>query len=115
VLTTLSPLPSDAYVYIRFLRMLCRILLPIWLISWAVLFPVDAVNTQVAGKTKLERLTYGNVDPSNQNRLWAHLSLAWLFTSEPDKKQTGSLDDGMRRTLNTHLPIPQCGSCTIFE
>ncbi len=82
MLKVLYPSLADAYVYIRFLRMLCRILIPIWLISWAVLFPADAVKTKVAGKTGLEQLTYGNVSPSKQHRLWAHLVLAWVFTSK---------------------------------
>jgi hypothetical protein len=71
---------QDAYIYVRFLRMLVRTFMPIWLLSWVILFPVDAVKTQVAGKSGLEKLTFGNIEPSKQSRLWAHLILAWVFT-----------------------------------
>ncbi|KAI6116124.1 hypothetical protein F5141DRAFT_1290632 [Pisolithus sp. B1] len=70
----------DAYLFVRFLRMMIRVLLPIWIISWAVLLPLTSVNNSVAGKTGLDRFTFGNVSPYNQPRYAGHLVCAYLFT-----------------------------------
>ncbi|KAI5829710.1 DUF221-domain-containing protein [Schizophyllum commune Tattone D] len=67
----------DAYLFVRFLRMLTRIFAPIWIISWLVLLPLDAVGGSGDG---LERFTFGNVSRQNTSRYWAHLILAWVFT-----------------------------------
>ncbi|OBZ67557.1 Uncharacterized protein RSN1 [Grifola frondosa] len=70
----------DAYFYVRFLRMMARVLLPIWVISWVVLLPVTSVNTSVDNHTGLDRYSFGNVSPSGQSRYAAHIILTWLFT-----------------------------------
>ncbi|KAG1745311.1 hypothetical protein EDB19DRAFT_1927258 [Suillus lakei] len=70
----------DAYLFVRFLRMMIRILLPIWFISWAVLMPVTSVNNSVANSTGLDRFIFGNVSRDNQVRYWAHVVLTYLFT-----------------------------------
>ncbi|KAI5996352.1 hypothetical protein EDD15DRAFT_517309 [Pisolithus albus] len=70
----------DAYLFVRFLRMMIRVLLPIWIISWAVLLPLTSVNNSIAGKTGLDRFTFGNVSPYNQPRYAGHLVCAYLFT-----------------------------------
>ncbi|THH28353.1 hypothetical protein EUX98_g5835 [Antrodiella citrinella] len=70
----------DAYFFVNFLRMIARILLPIWLISWLILLPLTSANTSVANHTGLDRFIFGNVAPDKQNRYWAHLILTWLFT-----------------------------------
>ncbi|KAF9067098.1 hypothetical protein BDP27DRAFT_1329517 [Rhodocollybia butyracea] len=70
----------DAYFYTRYLRMMAIILLPIWVISWIVLLPVDSVGTSVAGNTGLNRFIFGNVSPDQPLRYIAHIILAWLFT-----------------------------------
>ena len=72
----------DAYFFVRFLWMIVRILFPIWVISWAILMPVDAVKTGSAGNTGLDIFTFGNVGANDQARYAAHLVLAWLFTGE---------------------------------
>ncbi|KAF5389675.1 hypothetical protein D9757_006040 [Collybiopsis confluens] len=74
----------DAYFYVRYLRMMVTILLPIWFISWAVLLPVTSVNTQVNGNTKLNRFIFGNVAPDKSDRYAAHIILVWLFTGKMD-------------------------------
>ncbi|KAJ9093395.1 hypothetical protein QFC21_006425 [Naganishia friedmannii] len=71
---------ADAYVFIRFIRMMLKIFIPTWLLTWIVLLPIDAVGTQVEGKTGLDQLTFGNVDTRHQSRLWAHLVMAYVFT-----------------------------------
>ena len=70
----------DAYFFVRFLRMMVRMLLPIWLLSWVVLLPVTSVNTSVAGHMGLDMFIFGNVAPDKQDRYAAHIILVWLFT-----------------------------------
>ena len=67
----------DAYMFVRFLRMMVRFLLPVWLLSWAVLLPTTAVGGQGVG---LDRFNFGNVGRDETERYWAHLLLAWVFT-----------------------------------
>lgn len=71
----------DSYFFVRFLRMLVRIFLPIWLISWVVLLPLTSVGTGISGHSGLDRFTFGNVASNTQSRYAAHLILAWGFTS----------------------------------
>ncbi|KAF8532450.1 hypothetical protein JB92DRAFT_2688545 [Gautieria morchelliformis] len=70
----------DAYMFLRFLRMMVKILFPIWLVSWLVLLPVTSVGTSMPGRTGLDRFTFGNVAPNVTDRYAAHLLLAYLFT-----------------------------------
>ncbi|KAH7910261.1 hypothetical protein BJ138DRAFT_1127011 [Hygrophoropsis aurantiaca] len=70
----------DAYLFVRFLRMIIRILLPIWIISWAVLLPVTAAGTSSTGATGLDRFNFGNIPKNQQSRYAAHIILVWLFT-----------------------------------
>lgn len=72
----------DAYFYVRFLRMMTRILLPIWFFSWIILLPLVAVNSEVDGRSGLDKLSFGNVATNKQTRYAGHLILAWLFTCE---------------------------------
>ncbi|KDQ31952.1 hypothetical protein PLEOSDRAFT_1074367 [Pleurotus ostreatus PC15] len=70
----------DAYFYVRFLRMMVKILLPIWLLSWAVLLPVTSVNTNVEGNEGLNKFIFGNVATNQQKRYAAHIIMVFLFT-----------------------------------
>ncbi|KAI0764620.1 DUF221-domain-containing protein [Trametes elegans] len=70
----------DAYFFVRFLRMMVRILVPIWLISWLVLLPITSVRHDDGGHTGLDRFTFGNVPSNQQTRYAAHLILTWFFT-----------------------------------
>ncbi|KAG2337567.1 DUF221-domain-containing protein [Suillus weaverae] len=70
----------DAYLFVRFLRMMIRVLLPIWFISWIVLMPVTSVNNSSANSTGLDRFIFGNVSRDHQARYGAHIILAYLFT-----------------------------------
>lgn len=71
----------DAYFFIKYLRMMVRVFLPIWLLSWLVLFPVTSVNTHVGNLDGLDTLTFGNVAPDRQLRYAAHLIMAYIFTA----------------------------------
>lgn len=75
----------DPYVFVRFLIMMSKVMIPIWLLSWLVLLPVDSANTGVGGKTGLDRFTFGNVAGEDQDRLWAHLILDYLFIGESER------------------------------
>lgn len=68
----------DPYVFLRFMRMLIKAFVPIWVISWIVLLPINSVGNSVTTDL-LERFTFGNVMKANQSRYWAHLVLAYLF------------------------------------
>ncbi|KAG6831418.1 hypothetical protein H0H87_005239 [Tephrocybe sp. NHM501043] len=70
----------DAYFFVRFLRMMTRVFLPIWILSWAVLLPVNSVNTRNGSSDGLEQFTFGNVEPSKQTRYAAHIILVYFFT-----------------------------------
>lgn len=72
----------DAYLFVHFLRMVTRILLPIWLISWVILLPLTSADTSVENHTGLDRFIFGNVARNRQSRYWAHLILTYLFTCE---------------------------------
>lgn len=80
-----------------------KAMVPIWLLSWAILLPVDAANSDVDHKSGLDRLTFGNVAKNKQSRYWAHLILDYCFICEfvhivPKKK----------------LMLQQSGSCISF-
>ncbi|KAH9962925.1 DUF221-domain-containing protein [Russula dissimulans] len=70
----------DCYFFVRFLRMMVRITIPIWLVSWAVLLPLTSVNTDVSGHTGLDKFIFGNVSDTSQPRYSGHLVLTWIFT-----------------------------------
>ena len=72
----------DCYFYVRFLRMMVRVMLPIWLISWAVLLPLTSVNTGVPGHTGLDKFIFGNIASTQQIRYAGQLLLTWIFTSK---------------------------------
>lgn len=60
--------------------MMCKAFVPIWLVSWLVLFPVCSVGLDNNGG--LDRYTFGNISPRVQSRLWAHLVLDYVFICE---------------------------------
>ncbi|KAG2363464.1 hypothetical protein BDR07DRAFT_1331834 [Suillus spraguei] len=70
----------DAYLFVRFLRMMIRVLLPIWLISWIVLMPVTSVNNSTSTGTGLDRFIFGNISKYQQDRYAAQIILVYLFT-----------------------------------
>ncbi len=72
----------DCYFFVRFLRMMVRVMLPIWLLSWAVLIPLTTVKTKVDGHSGLDKLIFGNIATNRQPRYAGHVLLAWLFTSK---------------------------------
>ncbi|WVQ98507.1 hypothetical protein IAU59_005633 [Kwoniella sp. CBS 9459] len=71
----------DPYVFVRFLIMMSKAMIPIWLLSWLILLPVDGAKSTVSNKEGLDRFTFGNVAKDKQSRYWAHLILDYVFIS----------------------------------
>ncbi|EFX05642.1 duf221 domain protein [Grosmannia clavigera kw1407] len=70
----------DAYLFLRYLRVLVIITFVGCVITWPVLFPVNA--TGGAGQKQLDILSYSNVDSSTfkkRCRYFAHLFMAWIY------------------------------------
>lgn len=99
----------DPYVFVRFLWMLTKIMIPIWGVSWLILFPADAAGA-TQGKTGLDMFTSGNI--LNLDRWWAHLWLAYLFNGECDFVRGGGRGEIATPPKSSAL-TSQAGSCTI--
>ncbi|OBA19558.1 DUF221-domain-containing protein [Metschnikowia bicuspidata var. bicuspidata NRRL YB-4993] len=65
----------DGYFFLRYLLEFCFVCLLGCFITWPVLFPVDATNSN--GNQQLDMLTYGNV--KDKWRYFAHVFISWLF------------------------------------
>lgn len=81
----------DAYFFLRYLRTLLKIFVPLAILIIPVLIPTNAVHgrgpafavgkysfnrTEYANVTGLDQLAWGNVHPERNNRYWVHLVLA---------------------------------------
>ncbi|KAI0429378.1 hypothetical protein F5Y09DRAFT_259934 [Xylaria sp. FL1042] len=68
----------DAYLFLRFLKILIVICFVGCCITWPVLFPVNA--TGGGGQSQLNLLSYANINKNTQyNRYYAHVFIAWIF------------------------------------
>jgi hypothetical protein len=67
----------DAYLYVRFLKVLTLMAFVGAIITWPVLFPVNA--TGAAGESGLDILSFSNISESNPARYFAHAVIAWIF------------------------------------
>ncbi|EPE02241.1 phosphate metabolism protein 7 [Ophiostoma piceae UAMH 11346] len=70
----------DAYLFLRFLRMTVIVTFVGCVITWPVLFPVNA--TGGGGQSQLDILSYSNVDASTfkkRYRYFAHLFVSWIY------------------------------------
>ncbi|KAI0598292.1 hypothetical protein F4775DRAFT_190530 [Biscogniauxia sp. FL1348] len=68
----------DAYLFLRFLRVLVTICFVGCCILWPVLFPINATGGGTAQQVDI--LSYSNVNTDTQkNRYYAHVFMAWLF------------------------------------
>ncbi|KAG9099222.1 hypothetical protein FS749_001789 [Ceratobasidium sp. UAMH 11750] len=71
----------DAYLFIRFLRLMIWIFGLFTLISWPVLLPLDAANMPGdTFKDGLAKLSWGNIISSEHDRYIAHVILVYLMT-----------------------------------
>lgn len=69
----------DAYFFVRFLRLMLKIFVPFWFLTWAILMPVSA--TGGVGNPGLNMFTFGNIAGPTQNHHIAHLLLGVTFFS----------------------------------
>ncbi|KAK8127570.1 hypothetical protein PG984_008678 [Apiospora sp. TS-2023a] len=70
----------DAFLFLRFMRIVTTICFVGCCILWPILFPVNA--TGGGGQKELNILSYSNIDTSTsggKNRFYAHCFAAWLF------------------------------------
>ncbi|PHH68760.1 hypothetical protein CDD80_7271 [Ophiocordyceps camponoti-rufipedis] len=66
----------DSYLFLRYLRVATTIALVSLLITWPILFPINATGGGTA--TQLGILSYSNISLANKDRLYAHAFVAWL-------------------------------------
>lgn len=80
----------DAYFFLRYLRTLLKIFIPLALVILPVLLPMNAVrgrgdhfatgiysnSTAYSNVSGLDQLAWGNIHPNKNNRYWGHLVLA---------------------------------------
>ncbi|OAX81242.1 hypothetical protein ACJ72_04420 [Emergomyces africanus] len=66
----------DAYLLLRYLKVATTICLIGCLITWPILFPINA--TGGGGLKQLDLLTFGNVQ-NNLNKFYAHTFVTWIF------------------------------------
>lgn len=65
----------DGYLWLRYFKLLIVISFVGCIITWPVLFPVNA--TGGGGQTELDQLSLSNVE--NPNRYYAHAFIAWIY------------------------------------
>ncbi|OCF37292.1 hypothetical protein I317_06862 [Kwoniella heveanensis CBS 569] len=69
----------DAYFFVRFLKVFgLEMLLPYWILTFVICVPVSVAGPS-AGQEGLNRLTFGNVSASHQNRHVAHFLVAIIL------------------------------------
>ncbi|KAF7361617.1 hypothetical protein MVEN_00504900 [Mycena venus] len=73
----------DAYMVLRFLKMLIWIFLVFTISTFLVIIPVDIVGIPVSsGTDRIDRVTWTNIpsDKSYKNRFWAHILMIYFLT-----------------------------------
>jgi len=70
----------DGYLYLRFFKILTFICFIGCVITWPILFPVNA--TGGGGQKQLDILSFSNIGKAGKNRYYAHVFLGWIFFSE---------------------------------
>lgn len=65
----------DAYLFLRYLKLIVVICFVGCCITWPILFPINA--TGGGGRAQFDILTMSNVD--NKARYFAHAFVAWIF------------------------------------
>lgn len=73
----------DSYFFVRFIGMLAKALVPIWIVSWIALMPANdaGMDTPQSG---LDRFTFGNVAKDQQARYWVHIIMVYMFNGKPE-------------------------------
>ncbi|KAH9887847.1 DUF221-domain-containing protein [Xylariomycetidae sp. FL2044] len=69
----------DAFLFLRFLKILTTIAFVGCCILWPVLFPINATGTNY-GATQVDILSYARINKDTQsNRYYAHVLMSWVF------------------------------------
>lgn len=68
----------DGYLYLRFFKLIIFICFIGCLITWPVLFPVNATGD--GNQSQFNILSFSNV-PNQGNRYYAHTFISWIFFS----------------------------------
>ncbi|KAJ3569623.1 hypothetical protein NP233_g4933 [Leucocoprinus birnbaumii] len=70
----------DAYMFLRYLKLLIRIFLIFTLLTFAVIIPADATGI-TSSKSALERISWTNIiEPKDQDRFFAHIVVVYILT-----------------------------------
>jgi hypothetical protein len=67
----------DGYLFVRFFKVMIILSFLGCLITWPVLFPVNA--TGGGGQQQLDLLSMSNINPNNPNRYYAHALISCVF------------------------------------
>lgn len=69
----------DGFLFLRYLKVSVALCFFGCLITWPVLFPVNA--TADGGKKQLDLIAFGNIK-DEKNRYYAHTFIAWIYFCE---------------------------------
>lgn len=77
----------DSAVYLRIYLLGIKIFVPIALLAWSILVPVNWTNSTLEDATKFSNVTASNIDklsisniPTGSQRFWSHILMAYAFT-----------------------------------
>ncbi|KAI3466545.1 hypothetical protein Pfo_023208 [Paulownia fortunei] len=77
----------DSAVYLRIYLLGLKIFVPVALLSWAILVPVNWTNNTLAKSQATDKLQYSDIDklsisniPYGSLRFWTHIVMAYAFT-----------------------------------
>ncbi|KAF8825413.1 hypothetical protein HHX47_DHR7000217 [Lentinula edodes] len=96
----------DAYMFLRFLKMLVWIFLVFTVLTFAVIVPVDMIG-QNGATSNLEKISWINViDPQEQKRFTAHIIVVYILTTQARTVLITSVPE----TLSTESSLRQFAS-----
>ncbi|CAA0826495.1 Calcium permeable stress-gated cation channel 1 [Striga hermonthica] len=77
----------DSAVYLRIYLLGLKIFVPVTLLAWAILVPVNWTNNTLVISHATDKLEYSDIDklsisniPHGSKRFWAHIVMAYAFT-----------------------------------
>jgi hypothetical protein len=73
----------DGFLFVRFFKMMIILSFVGCLITWPVLFPVNA--TGHGGQSQLDLLSMSNISPNSPNRYYAHALISFIFLSKSER------------------------------
>ncbi|TFK74613.1 DUF221-domain-containing protein [Pluteus cervinus] len=70
----------DAYMFLRFIKMLIKIFMVFTVLTFAVIIPADTINI-LSDTKELDRISWTNIlEPKDQGRFVAHIVVAYVLT-----------------------------------